>query len=485
MQNLTVGKFGGTSMATGASYQRVALIHKANPDMLVTVVSAAGNVKAGVNHNSGEQIGFRDDKVTNVLIRLRDRAIKRANPSRQTEDDAEIEWLVERYAFIMRGLPVATFSQGEIDEARRRIESMVESRLGTARFMPDGVPALGEEWSAEIFTAYLNKVGTKATCAKPEEIGLLALEDNGKVTIPHSAYVNIRRRIEEKLASRGVLIVPGFYAPDVNGVIRVLPRGGSDFSAIVLAGAMGAQQHNFSDTAFRVADPRMIPSAFALTDLPTDFAVASTSGGANQVMQYETVARARVDRTPILVRDTFADQTIVEGTRGGTLISPTAVPKEPISAITVGGDCVAISIRKPEGEKDRDFGERVLDVITQLGLSFMDTPTATERITITLRKNDLDELDITAESVVRQLMAKIPRTTREEIQITELSRVSIVGAGIKEGDGELIGKIYSACGKGAIKFSTIDGESLVIYVTNGGAKNIAQQIYSTVFEQKT
>jgi hypothetical protein len=175
----------------------------------------------------------------------------------------------------------------------------------------------------------------------------------------------------------------------------------------------------------------------------------------------------------------------LEGTRGGTLISPTAVPKEPISAITVGGDCVAISIRKPEGEKDRDFGERVLDVITQLGLSFMDTPTATERITITLRKNDLDELDITAESVVRQLMAKIPRTTREEIQITELSRVSIVGAGIKEGDGELIGKIYSACGKGAIKFSTIDGESLVIYVTNGGAKNIAQQIYSTVFEQKT
>ncbi|MGH8135114.1 MAG: homoserine dehydrogenase [Steroidobacteraceae bacterium] len=98
--------------------------------------------------------------------------------------------------------------------------------------------ATGERASAALFGIALDRAGVPARVVDPREIRLTAL---GQVLNSEPVTV-LSSKLEELLSAAPVLVVPGFFGHDAEGRLHLLGRGGSDLSAVFLAGALGARR---------------------------------------------------------------------------------------------------------------------------------------------------------------------------------------------------------------------------------------------------
>ena len=98
--------------------------------------------------------------------------------------------------------------------------------------------ATGERASAALLGIALDRAGVPARVVDPREIRLTAL---GEVLNSEPATV-LSSKLEELLNATPVIVVPGFFGHDAEGRLHLLGRGGSDLSAVFVAGALGARR---------------------------------------------------------------------------------------------------------------------------------------------------------------------------------------------------------------------------------------------------
>ena len=98
--------------------------------------------------------------------------------------------------------------------------------------------ATGERESAALLGISLDRAGIRARVVDPREIGLVAL---GSVSDSEPVNVN-RERLRAFLAESAILVVPGFFGFDDKQRLHLLGRGGSDLTAVFLAGAINASR---------------------------------------------------------------------------------------------------------------------------------------------------------------------------------------------------------------------------------------------------
>jgi len=98
--------------------------------------------------------------------------------------------------------------------------------------------ATGERESAALLGIALDRAGIRARVVDPREIGLVAL---GSVLDSEPVNVN-RERLRSLLAESPVLVVAGFFGFDERQRLHLLGRGGSDLTAVFLAGAINASR---------------------------------------------------------------------------------------------------------------------------------------------------------------------------------------------------------------------------------------------------
>lgn len=96
--------------------------------------------------------------------------------------------------------------------------------------------SLGEERTAALLRIACDRIGLPADICRPEGLGLKTEGDQLSAQ-PVALEDEVLRA---KLAATGVVIVPGFVGTDADGRRALLGRGGSDLSAVFLAGALGA-----------------------------------------------------------------------------------------------------------------------------------------------------------------------------------------------------------------------------------------------------
>lgn len=100
------------------------------------------------------------------------------------------------------------------------------------------VIASGEIESASLLGVHLDRAGIPAFVLTPGGIGLVA---QGDPLDSNPVAVN-SAQIEDTLDKCGVVVIPGFVAINESGSTVTLGRGGSDLTAVFLAGALGAQR---------------------------------------------------------------------------------------------------------------------------------------------------------------------------------------------------------------------------------------------------
>ena len=168
----------------------------------------------------------------------------------------------------------------------------------------------GEQVSIALLTMAFRSLGQKAISLTGAQAGMHtnSVHTKGKI-------LDIQpQRVKEELNNGNVVIVAGFQGVDILGDPVTLGRGGSDTSAVALAGALNADSCEiYTDVdGIYSADPRIAPDARRMKEITYDEMLEMARLGAG-IMQPRSVEMGKHFNIPIHVRSTFT-------TKPGTMI---------------------------------------------------------------------------------------------------------------------------------------------------------------------
>lgn len=163
----------------------------------------------------------------------------------------------------------------------------------------------GEQVSISLLTMAFKTLGQKAISLTGSMVGMKtdSVHTKGKI-------LDIKpSRVKEELGKGKIVVVAGFQGADSKGDPVTLGRGGSDTSAVALAGALKADACEiYTDVdGIYSADPRLIPDARKMKEITYDEMLEMARLGAG-VMQPRSVEMGKYFNIPIHVRSTFTNK---------------------------------------------------------------------------------------------------------------------------------------------------------------------------------
>ena len=331
MKDLLVMKFGGTSMGSAerirVAAELVAKERKARP--VLVVVSAMSKVTDMLldtlrHAEAGDQAGLEAN-----LQKLRERHVQTCNdllpPERREPALAGIERLLADFERIAGGIRLL----GE------RPPRSVDEAL-----------AVGERLAALLMATYLDSSGISAKDVNAA--GVIVTDAVFGNANPQMAPT--RRKAHERLVpllKAGVTpIVTGFNGATTDGRPTTLGRGGSDFSASILAAALDAAElWIWTDVdGIMTADPRLVPEAKVLDEVTYAEAAELAYNGA-KVLHPRTLAPLVQKKIPVWSKNSF--NLAAPGTR---IVPKLEKPSGGARAVTSMANVVLISMEPGDGE---------------------------------------------------------------------------------------------------------------------------------------
>jgi aspartate kinase len=193
--------------------------------------------------------------------------------------------------------------------ARSGVTNELIARAQSINPMPDDreldmLLAIGEQETIALTAMALHALGVPAVSQTGAQAGIMTESMHTRARIVKIEPLSI----ETSLAAGNVVIVAGFQGIDAKGQITTLGRGGSDLSAIALAGAIKAdvcQIYTDVDGVY-TADPRIVPDARKLDEISYDEMLELASLG-SKVMQARSVEFAKKYGVVFEVRSSFND----------------------------------------------------------------------------------------------------------------------------------------------------------------------------------
>ncbi|MGY5731876.1 aspartate kinase [Vibrio chemaguriensis] len=196
----------------------------------------------------------------------------------------------------------------------------------TAREL-DVLLSAGEQVSMALLAMTLNKMGHAARSLTGAQANIVTDNQHNEATIKHIDTTTIMGLLEQDQ----IVIVAGFQGVNENGDITTLGRGGSDTSAVALAGALRADECQiFTDVdGIYTCDPRVVKNArkLAVIDFPSMEAMASRGA---KVLHLPSVQFAWKNNVPLRVLSTFDvnEGSLVKGESGNQAVSGIAIQRD-------------------------------------------------------------------------------------------------------------------------------------------------------------
>ena len=315
----------------------------------------------------------------------------------------------------------------------------------------DMLLAVGEQETIALTAMALHSLGVKAVSRTGAQAGIYTDFNHTRARIVEVTGGDIKKQLE----AGNVVIVAGFQGIDPDGHVTTLGRGGSDLSAMALAGALKADICQiFTDVdGIYTADPRIVKAARKIEVMDYDELLEMASSG-SKVMQARSVEFARKYNVVFEVRSSFNNNsgTIVKAevpSLEGLVVSGVAVDKNQ-TKITITGipdkpGSVA-EIFEALGSK----GVGVDMIVQNIGRAGM------ANLTFTVAKDDAPK----AEKILQQTCSKLGAS----VSLTgDIAKVSVVGIGMRSNSG-VAATFFSALAKENINVQLITTSEIKICV---------------------
>jgi aspartate kinase len=318
----------------------------------------------------------------------------------------------------------------------------------------DVLLATGEQTTIALTAMAINDLGGQAVSLTGAQAGISTDRVHTKARIVNITPDAVRRMLD----AGKIVILAGFQGETASHEITTLGRGGSDLTAIAMAGAIKADLCQiFTDVnGVYTCDPRVVPAAQKIEEISYDEMLEMASSG-SKVMQSRSVEFAKKFGVVFEVRNSMNDQpgTLVkEETPGMESVVVRGVSLERNQAKVTIDD-----VPDRPGVSSVIFGaiagaNIVIDVIVQNVAT-----DGTTDISFTLSAAELPKAEKVLSEVLPQLGDKV--TMRSESGIAKLS---VVGIGMRSHSG-VAARMFGALAKQGINIQMISTSEIKVAVT--------------------
>ncbi|HHF2920655.1 TPA: lysine-sensitive aspartokinase 3 [Vibrio diabolicus] len=382
MSAFNVAKFGGTSVANFEAMSRCATIIENNPNTRLVVISACSGV-------------------TNLLVEL-------ANGVQdQTHRTELLQNLANIHDAILTQLEDSTTTAAEVYGILDTVTSLAEAAsIQASAKLTDHLVACGELMSTHILTQLMCERGIQAVRFDIRDV--LRTDDNfGRAEPNIEAISTLAQDKLVPLCQQSVVVTQGFIGSDEAGNTTTLGRGGSDYSAALIAESVkAAGLEIWTDVpGIYTTDPRIAPKASPIPEISFSEASEMANFGA-KILHPSTLVPALRHDIPVFVGSSK------EPEKGGTWIRHQVESSPLFRALALRCNQTMVTLRSANMFHAYGFLAKVFEILAKHKIS-VDLITTSE-ISVSLT---LDQTDTSGGA------PQLPQAAREELE--ELCKVEV------------------------------------------------------------
>ncbi|MDE6553839.1 MAG: bifunctional aspartate kinase/homoserine dehydrogenase I [Muribaculaceae bacterium] len=419
---MKVLKFGGSSVGTPAALANVKKIVEATPGKKVVVVSALGGITDLLLSTAA--LAKKDDvayleQYARIVERHRAAIDAMVPPSKHNQVESVVRVMLEELANIYKGVMLLH------DLSPRALKMIV---------------SYGERMSSVIVAGIIDEAvlfdSRRFIRTKKGPHGEEILDTELTNELIHKEFSG---------SSWTTAVCGGFLATDSEGEVSNLGRGGSDYTASILAAALDAEiLEIWTDVdGFMTADPKVIPHAYVIDRLTFTEAMELCNFGA-KVIYPPTIYPVYHKNIPIKVKNTFNPDA------PGTLISNQGAPSDKvIKGISSINDTALVTISSLCMVGVIGVNSRIFNALTNRGVSvFLVSQAASENnTTIAVRNADVD---LAVETLKREFAVELADGMFNDVKAERgMATVAVVGENMKHCTG-IAGKLFNTVGRNGI-----------------------------------
>ncbi|MFN9115519.1 MAG: aspartate kinase, partial [Bacteroidota bacterium] len=303
----------------------------------------------------------------------------------------------------------------------------------------DKLMSYGEWLSSKIFTAALQHADIKSAWTDARQL-IRTNQQYGNAQVDFSITNELVKKYFNQQAAV-ISVIPGFIAVDENGVTTTLGRGGSDYTAAIIAAGVKAEVLEiWTDVSgMMTADPRWVPNAKMIPSISYQEAMELSHFGA-KVIYPPTIQPALDLNIPILIKNTFAPED--EGTR----ISQHSDNKHIIRGISSINSLAIISLEGSGMIGIPGFSARLFEALAAANINVIIITQGSSEHSICVGINEA-EITKAEEAVNKAFELEIAAGKIQPLQVeTGLSVVAVVGDNMKMHTG-VSGRMFSTLGR--------------------------------------
>lgn len=429
---MQVLKFGGTSVANAANINKaVAIVGQAvKKDITIVVVSALGGITdtlIAVATTAAEG----DEQYKEMLLQIEQRHMDVVKALIPVTQQSSVLSMVKKNC-------------NEIEDICNGIFLLRELSARTK----DRMMSYGELLSSQIIAARCRMDGAAATWKDSREL-IVTTSEYGNAPVDFTA-TNEKTTAYFATAEHTVYIIPGFIAASHAGVTTTLGRGGSDYTAAILAAAVNASTVEiWTDVSgMMTADPRLVPTAKVIPRISYQEAMELSHFGA-KVIYPPTIQPVMNKSIPVWIKNTFAPED------DGTVIENTAIKNgNSIRGISSINKIALLSLEGSGMVGIPGFSKRLFEALANASINVILITQGSSEHSICVGIDDVHAAK--AKAAIDKTFEYEIETGKVEPLVVEqgLAIVALVGDNMKSHSGTS-GKMFGALGRNGVNVRAI------------------------------
>ena len=425
---MKVIKFGGTSVATSISLKKVFSIIENEKNSIFVVVSALG----GITDILQKFLNSKGKNSTDFLKQIEERHLEVIHGLSKIENQS----------------PLLSFLKQQLNELETILEAVSTIDEITTKTISK-VLSFGEILSSKLIYEILKERGNDISYVDSRKIIFTKYHNDNEIVDEEKTGIAVSNNLD--LIETKIILMPGFIATDSNSEISNLGRGGSDYTASIIANYTNSKVLEIWTDVSGVfsANPKIVKNSRPIESLSYKEAMELSFFGA-KVLYFPSLQPLIEKNIPAYIKNTFDPNAI------GTCISNSTKSKKENTVKGIS-HIENISLINFEGSGMvgvPGFSKRFFEALSQKGVNVIMITQASSEFSICIAVNESDAN--TAKNLIdKEFEYEISQNKINESQIeNSLSNIAIVGDNMKSKKG-VSGKLFSTLGNNNINIRAI------------------------------
>ena len=449
MSQTIIAKFGGTSVANFAAMNNCADIVLSNPAVRVVVLSASAGV-------------------TNLLVAL----AEGCDYEKRQQLIGEVKRIQDG---ILDNLPDSSVVTEEIDRLLENIAMLAEAAsLATSCALTDELVSHGELMSTLLFVELVRRRQVDVEWFDVRKV-MRTNDRFGKAEPDTNVLTTLCQQHLAPRLTNALVITQGFIGSEDKGRTTTLGRGGSDYTAALLAEALNAQRVDiWTDVpGIYTTDPRIVPQAKRIDVISFSEAAEMATFGA-KILHPATLLPAICSEIPVFVGSSK------EPTAGGTLVCNKTENPPIFRALALRRNQTLLTLHSLNMLHARGFLVKVFSILANHNIS-VDLITTSE-VSVALTLDTTGSSTDGSSLLTSGLLTELSALCRVEVEENQ-ALVALIGNELARARG--VGKeVFGVLEPFNIRMISYGASShnLCLLVPGEDAENVIKTLHHNLFE---